>query len=320
MAISQNAAGLVGGIYEADAASDALEELRRIGLAPEFDGRDYEGITYEGDFNPILYDDPEAAQYQTVAEDPRLKGIQMDALQKLIDQGSGAADMRMAADQGMALDEANQLARAREGAIRMDMERKGQAGSGMDSVLRAQSAQMGANRARQGTQQAVLDAALAKVTAQQGAIGAAGGIRGQDFNVARTNADIVNDFNKLNTAARNHARQANVGMKNAAGMRNLDTRQGIRNSNTGTRNASIDRKDRLAGAKHSATMDRWSAANDTNRRYNQGLSKAISGGVGMANDVLSATTAGMTGGKGGGGGGGGSGYEDWLMDPFDDEE
>lgn len=305
MALGTNIGSIISGATEEEEARRQAESLRGLGLSPEFFGGDYGEEAYAGDFTPTLFDDPTEAQYQTVAEDPRVRGMQMDALQQLIDKSSGAADMRMAVDSGMALDQANQLARGREGAIRMDMERKGQAGSGTDAIMRAQASQMGANRARQGTQQAALDAALQKLTASQGVIQGAGNVRGQDFQRNATNSDIINRFNQFNTQARNAARQANVQMQNQAGMRNLDTRQGLGGRNAGTRNRSIDRRDNIAGEKHKSMMDRWALENDIQGRRASGNAKMAGGIAGAGMDMVQAGMAGATGGSSGGGAAGG---------------
>lgn len=308
MAISRNAGLLAGGIGGMDATSEAAEELRKLGISPEFFGGDYEQEQYQGDFTPTLFDDPQDAQYQTVAEDPRVRGMQMEALQQLIDRSSGAADARMNFESGQAMDQANQLARGREGAIRMDMERKGQAGSGTDAIMRAQASQMGANRARQGTQQAAMDAALQKLAASQGVISGAGNVRGQDFQRNATNSEIINRFNQFNTQARNAARQANVNMQNNAGMWNTEARQGLAGRNTGTRNSSIDRRDKLAQQTHGNKMGRWAAENDLRNQYAKGMGQAVTGGVGLLEDAGSAAMAGMKMGNSGGGSSGGGGW------------
>jgi len=202
----------------------------------------YEGLSYLGDFNPAMYDTPESAQASLVTEDPATRAIQMEALQNLIGQANGAADASNAAEQFQALDSANRMANSREGAIRQEMERKGQGGTGVSALMRAQSAQMGANRAKAGTLDAVSQAALQKLAAQQGAVSAAGNVRGQDVNVARGNADALNDFNRFNVSARNAVAQKNVDMKNAASQRNLGTKQDIAGRNVGIRNSNLDRK------------------------------------------------------------------------------
>jgi hypothetical protein len=295
---ASNLGDLIVGIDEHRAAVDQAEELRKLGIEPEFYGGDYEDSVYSGDFTPQQYDDPIAAQYETISEDPRVRQVQMDALQSLIDRSSGAADAKMQAASFGALDEANQLARSREDAIRMDAQRKGQSGSGMDSVMRAQAAQSAANRARVGTQQAALDAALQKLAATEGAMAGADQMRGRDFQRNSANSNIINDFNRFNTQALNAARQANVNMQNQAGMRNLDARQGMNNSRAGTKNRSIDRRDRLSAASHDAKMDRFSMQNAVGDKARRGLGRAVTGGVGMGQNLMDAATAGMSGGYG----------------------
>lgn len=306
MAFQDSIGNIIAGAEEEEAAKRQAESLRGLGLAPDFFGGDYEQEQYQGDFTPTLFDDPQDAQYQTVAEDPRVRGMQMEALQQLIDRSSGAADARMNFESGQAMDQANQLARGREGAIRMDMERKGQAGSGTDAIMRAQASQMGANRARQGTQQAAMDAALQKLAASQGVISGAGNVRGQDFQRNATNSEIINRFNQFNTQARNAARQANVNMQNQAGMRNTEARQGLSGRNTGTRNNSIDRRDKLASVRHGAMMDRWGMEQGLRNKQNAGNAKMASGIIGAGFDTVQAIAAG--GGSGGGGSGGGGGW------------
>lgn len=303
MAFAQNLGGLIAGIEEQNLSNDQLDALEKMSIAPEYYGGDYETTGYAGDFNPVQYDTPEDAKYNLVDEDPRTRQLQMDALQRIIDQSSGAADMRSNAARSGALDEANQLANAREGAIRMDMARKGQGGAGMDAVLRAQAAQAAANRAKSGTLDAVHNAALEKLAASGAQIGAAGDIRGQDFRKAATNAEIVNSFNRANTAARNAARSGNVDMRNQAGMRNTNARQSINNAQANTKNSSIDRRDRITGATHNAKMDRFALENDIRRTGQSGSAQAAAAGAGMASDLGQAALAGFTGGMGGAGGG-----------------
>jgi hypothetical protein len=193
---------------------------------PEFSDADYGQYSLAGEYNP------DAAGYQTVSEDPRTRDLQMQALERLQDGMSAASQTGAAADKAAALSEGNQMANAREQAIRMQMERSGQGGSGMDAVLRAQGAQMGANRAAQGSLDANHQLALERLANEQGLIGAAGNVRGQDFNTARTNADIINQFGMFNTQAANEAKRMNLG--NA---------QQIGNANVDMQNKSFDRKE-----------------------------------------------------------------------------
>jgi hypothetical protein len=241
------ASSLTGSILDALKQGDA-ERARELALEAarqtpdlQLPDQNYSQIAYQGDFTPGMYDTPEAAQATTVADSPEARAIQMQALQKLIAQGNGAADAQNAAGQFQALDSANQMANAREGAIRQSMERKGQGGTGISALMRAQAAQMGANRAKSGTLDAYSQAALQKLQALGAANSAAGAMRGQDIGLNAQNAGILNDFNRFNVSARNVASQHNVDTQNAAGLRNLNTRQDIGGRNTGITNSNIDR-------------------------------------------------------------------------------
>lgn len=243
-----NAASQVGGAIADIKKQEEAAALRKLQLAAarqmpvlQLGETQYGQIPYMGDFTPGMYDTPEAAQYQTIDEDPQTRAIEMAALQQLVEQGNGAADARMAAQRFGALDDANQLAKSREGAIRQQFERRGQGGAGLNAVLQAQSAQMGANRARAGTMDAVSQAAMQKLAAQQMALQGAGGVRAGDFRTNSANADIVNRFNQFNTAARNRINEMNTGLGNDAQLRNLNTRQDLSGRNVGIGNSNIDR-------------------------------------------------------------------------------
>jgi hypothetical protein len=240
------AAGMIGDAFKQADAEEwrklALEAARQMPLLNLGDTPDYQQLQYLGDFNPAMYQTPEAAQYQTIEDSPETRAIQMQALQRLIGQADGTFDAQNKAEQFQALDSANRMAQSREGAIRNQMERKGQGGTGVNALMQAQGAQMGANRARAGTLDAVSKAALQKLAAMQGAVGAAGQVRGQDFQRNSANANIINDFNMFNTRARNDVNQRNVDVQNQAGLRNLNTRQDIGGRNTGIHNSNIDRK------------------------------------------------------------------------------
>ncbi len=299
MALAQNVGGIFQGMADVDAANKAAERLRQMGIEPNFSDLDYESAAYSGDFSPEMFGTPEAAQYETVGEDPRVRQMQMDALQTLVDRASGASDAKMNAAQFGAMDEANQLAQGREGAIKQEMQRKGQGGSGFDAIMRANASQSAANRARAGSQDAVMNAALEKLQAQNSMLSGAGNVRGQDFQRAAANSDIINKFNMFNTQARNAANQANTGMRNQAGMRNLGARQGYNEGRAGASNRSLDRKDRLAGAKHDAKMQRFAAENQIGNQYRQGIGDTIASGAAAGQDIISSISAGAQSGGGG---------------------
>lgn len=319
MGIGSGIGGVLGGVFDVNNAYALDSELGDINPFANFSPENYGQESYAGDFNPTLYDTPEAAQYQTVSDDPRVRQVQMDALQSLIDRSNGAADAQMQAQSFGALDEANQLAKAREDSLRQEAARRGQGGAGMDAVLRAQASQAAANRARLGTQQAVTDAALQKLAATQGAMSGADQMRGRDFQLNAANAGIINDFNRFNTAARNAARQANVGVQNQAGMRNLNTRQALNGSNTNIRNASLDRSDRNKQRDFGNRMQRFGIHAGLKGDAAQGMGQIARSAGETADSIGSAAMAGVGGGGAGAAGMAGSRFAGAGESMIDDD-
>lgn len=179
--------------------------------------------------------DPEMANASTINEDPRLRETEMDALNRLANGLDESSQTGAMARKFGALNDANQLAHSREGAIQMQAERTGQGGNGMNALMQAQGAQMGANRAAAGTLDAVHQQALEKLANEQAMQSAAGNIRGQDFTAKNANANIINQFGMFNTQAANEAKKAN-----------LAARQTIGNANVDAGNKTLDRNDRNA--------------------------------------------------------------------------
>jgi hypothetical protein len=196
---------------------------------PEFLQGDYGQYSLAGTY------DPQMAQASQISEDPRLREMEMAALNRLSGNLDAASTSKGDAARFAALDEGNQLARAREGEIRAQAERSGQAGSGMDALMQAQAAQMGANRARQGTMDALHQKALERLANEQALTSAAGNMRGEDFRANSANANIINQFGMFNTQAANEAKRMN-----------LQAQQGINNANVEQGNRSLDRADRNA--------------------------------------------------------------------------
>lgn len=245
---------------EADARGQMVRNANAIKL-PRYDPRSYETQQYAGDFRPDMYSTPEAAQYQTISEDPRIREMQIKALQNMQGYADGAADSQQSLDRQQSLNDASQFAKQRQGAIASQAARRGQLGNGLDYVMQQQAAQQGANQAQTGMLNANAQAALQRLQGMQGSLQGASQVRGQDYNAANSNADIINKFNMYNTQNRNDANQANTGMHNAAELRNLNARQGNQNTNTGIMNSGINRNDANANGYFDATMQKLNALN-----------------------------------------------------------
>jgi hypothetical protein len=272
------ASSVAGGIANANSMQDAKDDREKAlsilqGLPPlVLPDQDYSYLNYSGDYSPYSLGTPQAAQYQTISEDPATRAIQMQALQKLAGQANGAYDAQNQAEQFQALNAAAQQANARQGAIRQAMERRGQGGTGLNAVMQAQAAQDAANRAQSGTLDAVSKAALLKLQAQGQALQGAGAVRGQDFNTLRFNTDTINDFNRLNTGLANQWHAQDIANQNTAQLRNVNTRQDIAGRNTGIANSNIDRRTSNAiTANNARTANATAQANALNGQASQNM-------------------------------------------------
>ncbi len=229
--------GGFGARNERHAAVDTIAGVPEL----ELNNDRYQTPGYAGDFDPTQYKSPEAASYQTVNEDPRTRAMQMQALGRMQQFGDQAANSQESLGRQQALQDANAVAAQREAGVRNQMQMRGQGGSATEFAMAQQGGQEAANRAQMGTMNAAAQAALQRLQGTQAAYGAASGIRGQDYNTAAGNADIINRFNMHNTDARNATNNANTGMMNEAGLGNIQRRQVSNNAVSGTANANVDR-------------------------------------------------------------------------------
>src|SRR4051812_36244203 len=201
---------MIGGLFD-NTDEQAMQELEKNkalygGLAPP-DLAHLEGIpnlyNYVGDYSP------DAAQYQTISDDPRLKSYQMDNLAKL----AGLADTGLSdADQlGYLKAKAagHQLAKSGNDAAIQNAQARGVAGGGLEFALREMANQDGANRAQEAGLQQAADSARQRALYQQAYGNELSQVRGQDFSNNAANANIINQFNQMNTQARNQAQQLN---------------------------------------------------------------------------------------------------------------
>ena len=235
---------LLGGVGDTIAgvqAQNRANEYDSMRSTADLDYKDYENIDYMGDFNPEKYTSPEEAQYSLAQDSAEGRAAQLAALQdmrELTDQSAGSTS---ALGRQRAEMDARQLAQSREGAIRQDAMRRGQVGGAADMIARQQAAQAAANQNLSGGLQSAQMAALQQLAGTQAGSQMAGQLRGQDQAMAFNNADTINKFNMFNTGARNDVSQANTDMKNAAGMRNISTMQGLAGQNTAINNNTADR-------------------------------------------------------------------------------
>lgn len=275
---------LTGGV----GAASAGKFQQAIGALPDkagFSDKPYDQTSYQGDYRPGLYGAPEAAQYQTISEDPRTRDYQMQALSRMQGYADNAANSAESLGRYNAISDANAMAHQREAGIRNQMAMRGQGGSGMDFVMQQMAGQDAANRAQSGGLNAAQQAALQRLNGTQGVMAGASNIRGMDANVAGRNADIINQFNMANTGMRNATNMANTNTQNEAGLRNLNTQQGLMSQNTGIRNQSLDRDDRNKLMNMNSTRQKLGWQSGQNDKTMQQLS-TMGQGFGKAADSV----------------------------------
>lgn len=301
--------GAVGNLM----AHEAEDRMRKAQIGnlnkiadPRYSTSDYKQSEYSGDFAPEMYGTPEEAQYKTISEDPRVRGMQMAALQRLMSSADQAADGADALGRYNAINDAGALAAQRENAIRQQMAMRGQSGGASEFLLQQQAAQDAANRAQAASLNSAQQAALMRLQGGQAAMSGASNMRGMDADIAGRNADIINKFNMYNTNARNATMAGNTEMRNSANLRNLDARQNNTNMNTQIRNNSIDKTDRNETNRFNAQMDKVGAINNAmegramqNQRALRDGQEQGERGKRNLNDLM----MGMIGGAGGAAGG-----------------
>lgn len=242
-----------------DAAINQTLENANMLQGPNFGSDQGVQNVYSGNFNPDMYADPEAAQYQLAQDSAEGRAAQLAALQEMARLTDQSADSTSRLGRQTAEMDARQLAQSREGNIRQDAMRRGQVGGAADMIGRQVAAQGAANQNLNAGLQNAQQAALMQLAGQQARAGMAGQLRGQDQAQAFGNAGIINDFNMANTNARNRVGQMNTQLSNAGQLRNLDAGQQYNNNATNLAMQKLQRGDRNANAQYGAQMDKYNA-------------------------------------------------------------
>lgn len=288
----------IGGFF--DDSGDQINDLMRQSRAlyeniplPELQDYRPEDLQYLGDYRP------EAAGYQTIGEDPRLRSAQLSALSKLA--GLGETGLSAVDELGyqQARDLASQAARSSQAAALQNAQARGVGGSGLEYALREAGSQEGATRAQQAGLQQASDSARMRALYNQAYGDMLGSVRGQDANIAGRNADIINQFNQLNTGARNQAQQYNLGNRQNISNQNVQQRNQAQLTNNDIKNQRFNNAMQKAGGIFGANQGvargiaGQSAADAGVRGELTKLGGMIAGGVAGGAPAAKATT-GMT--------------------------
>lgn len=181
-----------------------IDALNHIGL-PDLDAYSYV---------------PEEYRYTLAQEDPGYKTRQMallDRMAELSETGLSDADK---ASYAQGVGQANQAAGQRSGALMNEMKARGQGGSGLEYALREQAGQEALTRQNQSGLAQAGDSARQRALYQQAYGQALGQQRDQDWRSSAANADVINQFNQLNTTNKNNAVQGNLQRRNDVAQQN----------------------------------------------------------------------------------------------------
>ena len=206
-----------------------------------------EEYQYFGDFKPqtegTITQDPSA--FEDIQADPSLRNAEMDALSELArigSQGGLRLSDRVALDE--VTDQAAQEERGNRMAALQNMQERGMGGSGFELAALMSGNQAAANRA---SDEGLKTAALAEDRALQAIMGAGdlgGKIRGEDFSEEARKAEAMDQIARFNAANRQDVLSRNIENANMAALRNLETQQGLGQSNVDLRNqAQVRNKD-----------------------------------------------------------------------------
>lgn len=215
-------------------------------------------------------DQQQGTEFDNIAQDPRLRQLQMQALDSL---GAEVSNQGMTAEDRAAYQQAEAKAGSQEagfrGALEQQMAQRGLGGVGAYASALANQQGTVNRSAMQGVQIAS-DSRDRYLNAINQLGGMAGNVRGQDWSQAAQRATAQDAINKGNTALRWDAQQYNLGLP----QQNFENQMGLANAQA---NADWRGADFYQGK-----------ANQT-RQNAQGYGTALSGAVGTGEQAYSST-------------------------------
>lgn len=227
------------------------------------------------EMDPQQYSAIVPGQAATVNEAPDARAQQMAALgqlQGMGQEGLNLGDRLAAQEAGRSVSDS---ARRAQMAVLGNLAQRGRLGAGDELQARMAANQQASELARGLGSDLTRQALDRRLGAAQAAGGLAGQIRGQDVNVASTNADIINRFNSLV-----------AGMQNEAAQRNAAARQEVQGYNVGTRQR-LGEQTQLG--KFNTTQENLNRRNDLRQ---QQFGNQVTRAQGMSNSLGNLANAG----------------------------
>jgi hypothetical protein len=195
-----------------------------------------EELSYIAESNPTLYSAAETLNANKVADSSEGRSAIVDALRNAQDLTESGIDAQTNAFLQKSKRDAESSARGREQAIINNMQERGMSGSGMEAMMREVAAQESADRQAESglaeTETIAKQKALANL--QSGQLGES--LRSGDVNLNTTNANILNDFAKYNSAAKQAVANANTDLINKTNAANTAAKRDVSKYNTTTSN------------------------------------------------------------------------------------
>lgn len=254
LAAGTAAAGIAGGLLggsakkkaaraQAAAIAAAMAQAQRIidevGLPPDQSAPVIlEQLQLVGVLTPELEQQVLAAptKFLEIQEDPGLRQRQLRALEDLSKIGRLGVTPEERAQFNIARQAVQRDLQAKQEQIVQDLAMRGQAGGGAEIAARLLSSQESADRASEEADRISAMAAQRALQAIQQEGTMAGGLRGQDFEIAAAKAKAQDEFERFNVQNQIAQQQRNIATKNIAQERNLGEQQRVSDVNIAQRN------------------------------------------------------------------------------------
>lgn len=197
------------------------------------------------EINPELYKqiitlNPELEKSETlepsamagISLDPRLRQVQLNALNKLQDiSNNNGRDAQFQADASRLQNDVNSNLKGNSEAVQQNMAARGMS-SGMSEMVNKQlNTQQGANRQAQMEMDLNAQAQQRALSALMSGANLGSQMSQQDFNQQAAKAQAVDAINKFNTSNKQQVQNNNVNTQNQAQQWNAQNTQGIANQN-----------------------------------------------------------------------------------------
>lgn len=301
-AIAAVAGGVIGNMSSAAdraaaqaAAKMAFTEIQNVGAPPDLSGEILlKYLASVGVLTPEMEHEVKRGVAQVISEDPTLRDSGMKSLDGLEARSKTGLTAEDRAAYNAIRSKVQGDVEAKRQQIMQNFMARGQGGSGAELASALSANQSGADRASEEGDRISADASKRALEALVAGGQLSTQMRGQDFQVAKANADYqtrINEFNDMNAINR---QTRNTAARNSAAATNLAEKQRIADYNTQLANAETQRQQAAKRQYWQDSMARGTAmanahmgqatqynnnANDTAKTW-AGVGAGVSAGVG----------------------------------------